>query len=258
MPRLRNNTSEASGVAAVDRALAILGAFRDGDVSLSLHEISGRTDLYKSTILRLLATLQNRGCVVRLADGRYQLGPMLVRWGSLYLASVRVETHVTPVLQRLSADTGESATFYTRQGSARVCLARVDCTRSVRDHVNVGDILPLERGSGGRVLLAFDPATGDGERAQRHVLILTLGDRDTDGAGISAPVFGPGGALRGAISLSGPATRFMDAALLRKFSAAVLDAAIALTTRFGGNAAPLEAALADPAARMKRYDGRSR
>src|SRR3989337_2014609 len=97
-----------SGVAGVDRALALLGAFRDGDVSLTLHQLAERTDLYKSTILRLITTLERRGCMVRLQDGRYQLGPMLVRWGNLYLTSVRIETHVTPVLERLAAVTGES------------------------------------------------------------------------------------------------------------------------------------------------------
>ena len=252
-PQLRNSEPAGAeipaGVAAVERAFTILGAFRDGDVSLSLHELAERTGFYKSTILRLIATLQQRGCIVRLRDGSYQLGPMLVRWGNLYLASVRVETHVTPVLQQLATETGESATFYTRQGDARVCLARVDCTRSVRDHVNVGDILPLERGSGGRVLLAFD---ADNAAARRSMLILTVGERDPDSAGMSAPVFGPGGALRGAISLSGPATRFTDAALLARSSKSLLHAAIELTTRFGGDPAALRAALADPVPRPSR------
>ena len=234
---------QAAGVAAVERALAILGAFRDGDTSLTLHEIAQRTDLYKSTILRLAGTLERRGCLLRLDDGSYQLGPTLVRWGSLCLASVRIETHVTPVLERLSAETGESATFYTRHGEARMCLARVDCTRSVRDHVRVGDILPLQRGAGGRVLVAFDPANARA-RAPQSMLIVTVRERDAEGAGMAAPVFGPGGSLRGAISLSGPATRFTDAAL-PKFAKPLLAAAADLTTRLGGDAAALRAAAAN-------------
>ena len=49
--------AKANGVAAVERALSVLGAFRDGDASLSLHELAARTGLYKSTILRLLVSL---------------------------------------------------------------------------------------------------------------------------------------------------------------------------------------------------------
>jgi DNA-binding IclR family transcriptional regulator len=236
--------SHGTGVAAVDRALAILGVFRDGDVSLTLRDLAERTGLYKSTILRLIATLERRGCIVRLPDGSYQLGPMLVRWGSLYLASVRIETHVTPVLERLAAQTGESATFYTRQAQARMCLARVDCPRSVRDHVKVGDVLPLDRGAGGRVLVAFDQDNRARKgRTWQQMVIVTIRERDPDAAGMAAPVFGPGGALRGAISLSGPATRFIDAAL-PKLAKALLAGAADLTTRFGGDPSTLRAALA--------------
>lgn len=240
MPRTKNQTE--AGVAAVDRALAILGAFRDGDVALTLHDLAQRTDLYKSTILRLVATLERRGCIVRLQNGSYQLGPMLVRWGNLYLASVRIETHVTPLLARLAADTGESATFYTRQGQARLCLARVDCTRSVRDHVKVGDILPLERGAGGKVLVTFDPANRKKARRPQSMVIVTIRERDSDSAGMAAPVFGPGGSLRGAISLSGPATRF-DKADLPRLAKPLLAAAIELTTRLGGDPSALRAAV---------------
>lgn len=240
MHAMRNKPE--AGVAAVDRALAILGAFRDGDVSLTLHELSQRTDLYKSTILRLIATLERRGCIARMDDGSYQLGPTLVRWGSLYLASVRIETHVTPVLERLAEQTGESATYYTRHGEARMCLARVDCVRSVRDHVRVGDILPLQRGAGGRVLVAFDSANR--KRAPQSMLIVTVRERDAEAAGMAAPVFGPGGSLRGAISLSGPATRFNDAAL-PKLAKPLLAAAADLSTRLGGDASALHSALAN-------------
>ncbi|MDO9217858.1 MAG: helix-turn-helix domain-containing protein, partial [Lacisediminimonas sp.] len=55
-------TEKQSGVAAVERALAILNSFRPGDGSLSLHDIAERTGLYKSTILRLIVTLTQSHC----------------------------------------------------------------------------------------------------------------------------------------------------------------------------------------------------
>jgi DNA-binding IclR family transcriptional regulator len=223
-----------TGVAAVERALAILGAFRDGDTSLTLHELARRTALYKSTILRLLTSLEKRGCILRLTDGSYQLGPMLVRWGSLYLTSVRIETHVTPVLSQLARDTGESATFYTPQGHARLCLARVDCAHSVRDHVKVGDLLPLDRGAGGKVILAYNGDARKRNRAPQATVMASFRERDPEGAGIAAPVFGGDGSLRGAIALSGSATRFNEHALPR-LSKVLLAAARELTVRLGGD-----------------------
>jgi len=230
-----------SGVAAVERALLILGAFREADTSLTLHDLAERTGLYKSTILRLISSLERRGCILRLDDGSYQLGPTLVRWGSLYLTSVRIETHVTPVLGQLARDTGESATFYTRQGpQARMCLARVDCTHSVRDHVKVGDLLPLDRGAGGKIIVAFDNAgKARKARASQPLVIATFRERDPDGAGIAAPVFGAGGTLRGALALSGSISRFNEQALPR-LSKALLAAARELTVRLGGDPAPFD------------------
>jgi DNA-binding IclR family transcriptional regulator len=240
MAKQKKESAKADGVAAVERALSILGAFREGDTSLTLHEVAERTALYKSTILRLMASLERRGCMLRLGDGSYQLGPMLVRWGSLYLTSVRVETHITPVLAALSRETGESATFYTPQGHARLCLARVDCAHSVRDHVRVGDLLPLERGAGGKVILAYT-AAGKERRTQSQPanVITSFRERDPEGAGMAAPVFGADGSLRGAIALSGSAARFNEHALPR-FSKAILAAARELTVRFGGDPAPFD------------------
>ena len=65
MPRKSLNESVADenaapgGVAAVDRALSVLSAFQDGDAALSLAELAERTRLYKSTVLRLLASLEH-------------------------------------------------------------------------------------------------------------------------------------------------------------------------------------------------------
>ena len=66
-----------AGVSAVNRALAILDAYTVSDTALSLSALASRTGLYKSTILRLLESLQEFNHITRLADGRYALGPAL-------------------------------------------------------------------------------------------------------------------------------------------------------------------------------------
>lgn len=232
------------GVAAVERALAILTAFREGDASLSLTDLSERTGFYKSTVSRLLTSLERYRCVVRLEDGRYQLGPTVFRLGTLYQRSLRLEQHVVPVLRRLAGETGESAAFYTREGSARVCLFRVDSSRSVRDHVSAGDVLPLDRGAAGKVLTTFHDGPAPARSGRRSsasapgFIITTFGERDPDTAAIAAPVFGEHGALRGALSVSGPVVRF-DPAAVARVGQLVLKAAAELTTLLGGDATAL-------------------
>src|SRR5262245_11026851 len=80
--------SNGGGVAAVERALSILGAFRPGDQALALVEISQRTNLYKSTVLRILQTLLRHNYLQRLEDGLYRVGPTPLILGALYQRSL--------------------------------------------------------------------------------------------------------------------------------------------------------------------------
>src|SRR5262249_19240980 len=109
------------GVASVERAISILLAFRPGDKALALTDIAQRTGLYKSTILRLMKSLERNNCAVRLSDGRYQLGATLLHLGGLYQRSLKLEDHIIPELQQLVRQTGESASFHIRQGNSRLC-----------------------------------------------------------------------------------------------------------------------------------------
>ncbi|WP_261984277.1 MULTISPECIES: helix-turn-helix domain-containing protein [Pseudomonas] len=84
----QSNNAEG-GVAAVDRAFSILSAFQIDQESLTLAELARRTGLYKSTILRLIASLEKAGFVRRLADGSYSVGPEPLRLSQLDQASFR-------------------------------------------------------------------------------------------------------------------------------------------------------------------------
>jgi DNA-binding IclR family transcriptional regulator len=75
--------ASSDGVAALDRAIAILDAFTTAERSLSLAEIAARTGLYKSTILRLANSLLRGQLLERLDDGRYRVGPAAFRLGAL-------------------------------------------------------------------------------------------------------------------------------------------------------------------------------
>jgi DNA-binding IclR family transcriptional regulator len=102
----------------------------------------------------------------------------------------------------------------------------------VRDHTKAGDVLPLNRGAGGRVLTAFGGAKGATYEAIRKRGYVEMdGDRVKDLSGISAPVFGPGGQLAGALTLTMPTSRKRAS-----YVQAVRKAAVDLTHRLGGQA----------------------
>lgn len=223
MPRKARTESLADaqvapgGAAAVDRALSLLGAFRAGDAALTLADLAQRTGLYKSTALRLLASLEHGRLVQRLDSGQYALGPEVARLHAVYAASFSLDRVVMPVLRQLVEATQESAAYHVRQGTARLCLYRVDSPQPIRDHIRAGDLLPMDRGAGARVILAFDrslpPPTGTAARrtlagVREKGYFAGVGDRAAEVAGISAPVFSADGQLAAALTLTMPAHRY--------------------------------------------------
>lgn len=212
------------GAAAVDRALSLLSSFQPGDDALTLAQFAERTQLYKSTVLRLLASLEHARLIRKQDDGRYALGMEIARLHSLYGASLSLDRIVPPVLRELVAATGESAAYHVRQAQgehwARLCLYRVDSPHVVRDHVRAGDLLPADRGAGARILIAFGPEAErpragkdrklcESIRAQGYCALI--GDRTAELAGISAPVFHADGRLAAAVTLTMPAHRYDEA-----------------------------------------------
>lgn len=224
--------SDQDGVAAVDRALSILDALTDDRVSLA--ELSKRTGLYKSTVLRLLKSLERAGYALRTADGLYRLGPRVLALGALYQRFFRTSDIVPPVLERLAADLQEGASFYICEGDQRVCLHRVDSSRAIRDSVHIGDRLPLTVGAAGHVLRAFNGAVGQRlDEIRRCMYAASYGERDEETAAVAVPVFGPGNKLMGALSVSGPRYR-LEAIGEARIVPVLFKYAKALTQTFGG------------------------
>lgn len=226
-----NSSADGGGVAAVDRALMLLAAFQDGDRSLSLQELADRTALVKSTVLRLLVSLQHFGLVQKLGDNRYALGSGIARLHRVYTASFGLETVVPPVLRTLVETTRESASFHVRQGDKRLVLFRVHSSQALSDHSNAGDLFPLDRGTGGHVIMAFSGAQGNlFDKIRRDKVISLSGDRVPELAGVSAPVFDASNRLVGAITLTMPTMRYRQ-----QHVATVRAAAAEVTRRLGGS-----------------------
>jgi DNA-binding IclR family transcriptional regulator len=221
------------GVAAVERAISILAAFDDREPVLSLAQLHARTKIYKSTLLRLMASLLRFGYLRQCEDGRYMIGAASLRLAGQYQRSLQPAEMIMPVLRRLVNSTEESASFNVREGNLRVCLYRIDSPQGVRDHVRVGDCLELHRGSGGKVLLAFSGEPGKAyDEIRRSVTCTSTGERYADTAAVACPVFSATG-LAGSLTVSGPSSRF-DAKTVRRFEKLLLDSAVELSHALGG------------------------
>jgi len=224
------------GVEAVDRSMKILSAYTRKDAVLNLHQLADRTGFYNSTLLRLLASLEKAGMIVRRPDKAFILGPEVMRLAAVYQHNFRLADYVRPVLKHIVETTGESSSFFGTQGDHRICLVRENSPRSIRDHAVEGDILPLSRGAAGRVLTNFRDVRGD--KISRDLLqalpYVSYGEVDQEMAGVAAPVFSSDYTLAGALAVSGPTHRFTSRAV-SKYKPLILEAAQRLSETLGAN-----------------------
>ena len=239
---MRNDASAAEapdgrgegGVIAVTRALSLMEAFEVGESALSLAELSRRSGMHKTTVLRLARTLAQSNYMVQTESGQWRLGPAAGWLGARYQAGFDVNNVVEPALHELVRLSGESASFYVREGDIRACVARVEGPQSVRHHVRIGARLPLDLGAPGRVILAFSGAKGEPyESIRSRGFHISTGEREAEVSSVAAPVFRTNWSLLGSMCISGPSSR-LTKAKLDKLARTVVQAANQLSYALAG------------------------
>ena len=224
---------DTDGVRAVDRALDILLAFRQGDRSLTASELLKRVDLSRPTLYRLLRTLEMRGFI--LASGepqRFQLGPSVAQLAHVWGSGTNLADLAQPVMRRLWDTTGETVALLLHRGGERVCVAELPSPQPLSFKRGVGHSESVVNGASGRAILAFVP---DAEpylqdkvpTAQLPALRLALARIRDQGYAISrdelikgavamaAPVFAGDQRVLGSLAVYGPSARVDDAAMER-------------------------------------------
>jgi DNA-binding IclR family transcriptional regulator len=214
-----------SGVGVLDKASLLLDAVAEG--ACGLTELGHRTGFSRATVHRLAGALVHHGLLRRDAEGRYALGVRLVALGRRAADGVPLVEAARVPLERLVAETGESAQLYVRQGDQRLCVASVASPQELRTIVAPGAMLPLERGSAGRIL-RDGMATG---------WLATVAERAPGVASVSAGIRDGDARVVAAVGISGPAERLGSDPGAR-FGPSVREAAdrveIALGARDGG------------------------
>ena len=141
-------------VPGLERGLRLLCEFSRQDKTLSAPELARRLDIPRSTVFRLLATLERMGFVERADGGRdYRLGMSVLRLGFEYLASLELTEIGRPLLDRLRDEIGYSCNLVVRDGRSIVYVSKSVTQTAFISHVNVGTRLPAHATVLGRVLL---------------------------------------------------------------------------------------------------------
>jgi IclR family acetate operon transcriptional repressor len=140
-------------VRSLERALDLLEALEGLRGPAGVRGLEERTGIPKATAQRLLDVLERRGYVQK-ARGRYALAVGTVRLARGFLAGDSLAAAALPVLQQLTALSGESCGLYTRQAFDRILVQRVESPHPLRHHTPIGERLPLHIGASGHVLCA--------------------------------------------------------------------------------------------------------
>lgn len=217
-------------VRAVDRAIALLRAFRPEQPRLGLSELSRQVGLDKGTARRLLSTLQLNELVEH--DERtqtYALAVGLAELGSAVPTGRELRDIAGPCLTEIAEKTGATSFLWVHVAGRGLCVDRV---RASLPHVDatwfaVGAQAPLNCGGGPRVLLAYlddeqrrlalsidmprrapasqtDPELlwREAERIRAQGWELAADDFFIGLTGVGVPIFDRSGALAGALSIS--------------------------------------------------------
>jgi IclR family KDG regulon transcriptional repressor len=235
-------------VGAVLAALDVLECFlvKPGLTTLEIMQATGFT---RNRVMRLTGTLTHRGHLMADPEtGIFSTGPKIFALGKVFERNRLSLSLVRPILRDIALRTGESASLYVREGFERVVLAREEGTHAIRHAISEGQRMDLHAGAAGKVILAFSPQeiveavlakTGLPKRAAATITskkslfkeldtirgqgyAVSMGERAADVCALAAPVFEHGHELAGALSISGPISRFSPQ--IRKAHAQLLRA----------------------------------
>lgn len=145
--------AQRQSIQVIHRAANILRALHSSQTSMSLGQIANRTDLARSTVQRIVASLQAENFVIADAKGSgFRLGPGIVKLGEANRYDI-VEL-CRPFLTRLTDVTKETADLSVLRGDKMVFLDQVPGPHRLRTVSFVGETFPLTDTANGKACLA--------------------------------------------------------------------------------------------------------
>jgi DNA-binding IclR family transcriptional regulator len=244
-------------VQSLDRALEILKLL-GSEPEMRITDLARRLEVHKSTVFRLLATLQEHGLVEQNpSTERYRLGYGLVRLAGAVVAELDLARASRPVLEQLAVHTGETVNLAILQADQVVNIEQIASPNLVVNVNWVGKQTPLHATSNGKVLLAY-LAEADRSRLLSQSLPRLTGRTITDARvlekqlqrvlsdgyaftleeleqglnAVAAPVFAADGRVVAAVSVAGPAYR-VTPQRLSDLGEMTKDAGEAISRRLG-------------------------
>jgi len=261
----RGQTS--NGVKSLIKALNLLKLFTPSKGEWSLKELAEALDYHKSSVQRLVSTLETQGFLERThpSRGRFRLGPIVLMLGNVASHSIDLRAVARPFLQWLADQTGETSHLCVVDQSQCYYLDKIDSQQAVRISTYVGQRLPLHCSAVGKALMSgmtleeVDhiiaerglPRFTENTITDRKGLLQELAEIRKQGLAfdneeydiglrcLASPVMDSQGHVVAAVSFSGPVQR-LNMNLLERYAAYVKEAAGKVSRKLGYSVEPSE------------------
>lgn len=244
--------ADGYNITAVERALDVLDAFRTHGGELTLVEVTRATGLHKPTAFRVLATLKNRGMVIKNEQtGLYRLGYTVVALAESAKSVGGLLVEARPVMRALRARLRHTTYLSVREGDERVDIEQMEGLGDVRRVIAVGQPRSMHIGAPSKALCAWMqekdirallartvPASFDREDFLREMAGIRRSgyarSRNVQNAtAISAPIRNSAGEVIAALTVSVPITLFFE--LRQQLISGVTEGAAAISRALSGS-----------------------
>lgn len=260
-------TRDSKGASVISNVIDVLRCFSIEEPLQGVTEIAVQVGLHKSTVSRILATLENENIVERdPLSRRFRLGLGIITLAGPLLADLDVRKVAHPVLQELSRETGETAALVLWNETESISVEQVVSRSNVKHTSPLGTsygtalsasvqvFLALEEEDRVRQLLAsgtIEHPSPDSAALDAYLIRLrdvrsrgyavNFGETSTEEVGIAVPVHDHRGDVAAAVLISAPRFR-VDKDQLEVLVSACVLAAKDITRRLGGRP-PVDAGL---------------
>lgn len=139
----------------VVKSMQILTLFLDHP-KLSFNEMMVYSDLPKTSLHRMVVSLEEMGFLTKDDDGNYSLGIIFLQLGQLVSERLDIRTIAYPIMKELRDEVEEAVNLIVRDADEAMYIEKVDTMQPVRLYTSIGRRSPLYAGDS-RIILAHLP-----------------------------------------------------------------------------------------------------
>jgi IclR family acetate operon transcriptional repressor len=244
-------------IQSLTRAFDILRAVSSAADGRPLHEIARQVDLPRSTVSRMLATLEKIGAVERVTEPEgFRIGAEIVALAAQVAYPRNLVAIAHPYLQELAQTAGETVSLGVLDGDQVYYIDQIHSRHNIRLKDWTGHRLPLYATADGKLFLAYwsdsaldaylhDPLYAHAPNTitdpvllrQELAYIRSQGyawnnrEYDPDLIGLAAPILDESGQIVASLCMFGPFFRFPPAGQREGYIQITADAARKISDR---------------------------